>query len=99
MPDSIPYLTVMYDQPERREFVKLFVYYYNCDWNLAQRKWSKILGAEYAYWQGALPAERVLSLVIEEQTVIYAAYYHDGRRYPSFWKRLVGRAAEIRRHP
>lgn len=81
----------MDDMPEFHEFVKLFVYYYNNNWNLAQRKWSKILGDDYATYQGLLEPERVVSNAVVRETMVYAGHHHNGRRYQPLWKRLWGR--------
>jgi hypothetical protein len=91
VPDHIPYLTAMYDMPKFHEFVKLFVYYYNDNWNLAQRKWSKILGDEYTNYQGLLESERVVTTVVARETIVFAAHFHEGRRYRPWWKRWLGK--------
>lgn len=92
MPDRIPDLKVLYEQAEFNQFVRLIVYYYNNDWNLAQRKWSRSLGAEYAYLQGVLPPERILTSVVARETMRFAARYQAGERYKRklFWRWQMG---------
>lgn len=89
--NNIPYLTVMYDQPQFREFVKLMLYYYG-DWDLAQRKWSEILAEAYVYWRGLIPEERVITETVTQQTVLLTTHFHNGERYQHepLWKRFLG---------
>jgi hypothetical protein len=85
----IPLLRDMYeDQPRYDEFVRLIVWFYNDDWDLAQRQWSRMLRAEYERLLDLVPPERIISELVARLSVRFAANYSKGKRYqPNSWLR------------
>jgi hypothetical protein len=75
MPIQIPYLTDMYRDPKYYPFVTLAVWYFNGDWDLAQRQWSRMLAAEEANHRDEIPSERIISALVSRLTAVFSAAY------------------------
>lgn len=79
MPIQIPYLIDMRGEEQFLKFVTLIVWYYGGDWDLAQRRWTKILAAEEARYRDELPNERIIAATVARLTAVFAAAYAADR--------------------